>query len=127
MTSNIDPLHQGRDIPAVSQLAGRVQGLTIARVSFGLSREARDKVEAEVVAQAIARFRTKAEQIAKQFGFARYSLRELQVSANDGMVPPPVPVMRAQVQMAAADAALPVEAGKASVTASVSGSVQLEK
>lgn len=115
----------GKDMPAISQLAGRIQTLTIARTSFGLSREGREKVEAEVTAQAIARFKTKAEQVARQFGFGGWSLREVQVQGSD-MSPGP-PVMRAQAMRSpgAADEALPVEAGKAAVTATVSGSVQL--
>jgi uncharacterized protein YggE len=54
-------------------------------------------------------------------------MREVNVSSNDapGL---PVPVMRAQAMRAAADEApLPVEAGKATVTATVGGSVQLAK
>lgn len=115
----------GKDMPAISLLAGRIQTLTIARTSFGLSREGREKVEAEVTAQAIARFKTKAEQVARQFGFGGWSLREVQVQASD--MNPAQPMMRAQAMKApgAADEALPFEAGKAAVTATVSGSVQL--
>lgn len=116
---------EGRDLPAISQLAGRIQTLTIARTAFGLSREAREQVEADVTAQAIARFKVKADQAAKQFGFGGWSLREAQVQGTD-MAVQMVPV---RMSMAAAkvggDEALPVEAGKAAVTATVSGSVQL--
>jgi predicted secreted protein len=116
---------EGRDVAAISQLVGRIQTLTIARVGFSLSREAREKVEADVAAQAIARFRAQAESYAKQFGFGSYALREVQVSLQGDEGPRPMPVMRAQAASVAGDAALPVEAGKAAVTASVSGSVQL--
>jgi predicted secreted protein len=118
---------EGRDAAALSQLAGRIQTLTIARVQWSLSREAREKVEGEVTAQAIARFRARADLVARQFGFGSWTVREVNVSSNDapGL---PVPVMRAQAMRAAADEApLPVEAGKATVTASVGGSVQLAK
>lgn len=116
---------EGRDMPAISQLAGRIQTLTIARTSFGLSREAREKVDADVTAEAIARFKLKAEQVARQFGFAGWGLREVTVQGTDQQAP--VPVMRALAMKApgAADESLPVEAGKTSVTATVSGSVQL--
>jgi predicted secreted protein len=116
---------EGRDMPAISQLAGRIQTLTIARTSFGLSREAREKVDADVTAQAIARFKARAEQVARQFGFAGWGLREVTVQGTD--LPSGPPVMRAQAMRAAgaADESLPVEAGKTSVTATVSGSVQL--
>lgn len=116
---------EGRDMPAISQLAGRIQTLTVARTSFGLSREAREKVDAEVTGQAIARFKLKAEQVARQFGFAGWGLREVTVQGTDA--PGPVPIMRAQAMRApgATDDSLPVEAGKTSVTATVNGSVQL--
>ncbi len=124
-TGSAELVVEGRDIPAISQLAGRIQTLTIARTSFGLSREAREKVEAEVTAQAISRFKTKAEQVARQFGFGGWSLREVQVQGTD-MTISPQPMLRAQVMRpAGADESLPVEAGKAAVTATVSGSVQL--
>lgn len=124
-TGSAELVVEGRDMPAISQLAGRIQTLTIARTSFGLSREAREKVEAEVTAQAIARFKTKAEQVAKQFGFGGWSLREVQVQGSD-MAVSIQPMMRAQAaRSTGADESLPVEAGKASVTATVSGSVQL--
>ncbi len=73
---------EGSDTAAISQLAGRLSSLTVARVGFGLSREARDKVEAEVAAQAIGRFKDRAEAHARQFGFASYSLREVSVSGG---------------------------------------------
>jgi predicted secreted protein len=116
---------QGRDTQALSQLAGRISTLTIARVGFSLSREAREKVEADVAAEAIGRFRARADAVSKQFGFAGYTVREVSVSTDPGMVMAQ-PVMRAQAMRASPDEALPVEAGKATVTATVSGSVQMK-
>jgi predicted secreted protein len=116
---------EGRDMQAISQLAGRIQTLSIARVSHGLSRETRERVEAETTAQAIARFRERAHAQAKLFGFGGFTIREVQVG-SDGMSPTiPVMPLRARAMSAAADEALPVEAGKASVTSTVSGSVQM--
>jgi predicted secreted protein len=116
---------EGRDVAAISQLVGRIQSLTIARTGFSLSREAREKVEGEVAAQAIARFRAQADAYAKQFGFAGYALREVSVNTSGDEGPSPKMMVRAQMSAVSADAALPVEGGKASVTASVSGSVQM--
>lgn len=118
-------LVEGRDMQAVSQLAGRIQTLSIARTSFTLSREAREAVEADVTAQAIARFKQRAEQVARQFGFGGWSLREVQVQGSDVQFGGQ-PVMQARaMRSTGADDSLPVEAGKAAVTATVSGSVQL--
>jgi len=118
---------EGRDAQAIAQLTGRIQTLTIARTGFSLSREAREKVEGEVAAMAIARFRARAESVSQQFGFGGYTVREVNVS-GDEMRGMPVPMMRAQASRAAMeDAPLPVEAGKATVSAVVSGSVQMRK
>lgn len=114
---------EGKDIAAIAALAGRVQAMPVARVAFSLSREAREKVDADVTAQAIARFRARADFVAKQLGFVGWSIREIAV--NTEQPPNGVPMMRMQASRAAADEALPVEAGKATVSASVSGSVQL--
>jgi predicted secreted protein len=119
-------LVEGKDIVGISQLTGRIATMTIARVAFGLSREAREKVEGDVTAQAIARFRNRADFVSKQFGFSGYSIREISVSSNDAS-PTMMPMMRMQAAKVASDEALPVEAGKASVTASVNGSVQMSK
>jgi|APDOM4702015159_1054818.scaffolds.fasta_scaffold09174_2 predicted secreted protein len=118
---------QGKDIAAIAQLTGRVQSMTIARVGFTLSREAREKVEAEAVAQAIARWRAKAQQMSQQFGYTGYSVREVNVATTEpGAGPVPV-MMRAKVMSAAAEEALPTEAGKGEVTATVSGSAQMTR
>ncbi len=118
---------QGRDMTSISQLTGRIQGLTIARVGFSLSREARAKVDVDITAEAIARFRARADAVSKQFGFAGYAVREVSVSSDQGGMPVPQPMFRARVMSSSvADESLPVEAGKALVTATVSGSVQMK-
>ena len=117
---------QGRDTQGISQLTGRVQTLSIARTGFSLSREAREKVEGDVTAEAIARFRSRAESAAKHFGFAGYTVREVSVSADGGQMQPQPMMVRSQAMKTSADEALPVEAGKAVVTATVSGSVQMK-
>ena len=123
---NTELIVQGRDTQAISQLTGRIQSLSIARVGFSLSREAREKVEADVAAEAIARFRVRAEAVSKQFGFAGYTVREVAVASEGAQYQPQPLAMRAQAMRSGADEALPVEAGKAQVTATVSGSVQMK-
>jgi predicted secreted protein len=119
-------LIEGRDMPAIAQLVGRINSLTIQRVSYGLSRELRERSEAEVTGQAVARYRAKAAEYAKHFGYSGYTIREVSVNASE---PPggPIPMMRAQAMSMKEDAALPVEAGKAPVTVSVTGAVQMTK
>ena len=117
---------EGRDTTAIAQTMGRIQTLTIGRVGWSLSREAREKVEGEVTAQAIGRFRARADEVARQFGMSGYTVREVTVTGNQPGGGPPVMMMRAQVAGGGADESLPVEAGKAQVTATVSGTVQMK-
>ena len=77
-------------------------------------------------AQAIERFKTKAAEIAKGFGFAGYTLREVSVSANDQGYSPRPRAYALEAKATASDAAVPVEPGKSAVVVTVSGSVQLK-
>jgi predicted secreted protein len=116
---------EGRDFPRITQAAGRINSLTLAGVSFGLSREQRAKVEGEAQAIAIERFKAKATELARGFGFSGYTLREVAVNANEpGFVPRPR-MLSMEAKAASSDASVPVEAGKSAVTVNVSGSVQL--
>lgn len=117
---------EGRDMGAIAALTGRITTMSIARVNSSLSRELRDKTESDLAAQAIARYRARAADVAKQFGYGGYTLREVSVSATEPNFPQPMPRMRAMAAPAS-DEALPVEAGKGVVTIVVSGSVQLTK
>ncbi len=117
---------EGRDFARISTTAGKIQTLTMGNVSFGLSREQRARVEGEAQTMAIERFKAKAADIAKGFGFSGYTLREVSINANDqGFVPRPR-VMALEARGASSDAPVPLEAGKSTVLVTVGGSVQLK-
>ena len=116
---------EGRDFALIAAAAGKVQTLTMAGVQFSLSREQRARAHDEAQAQAIARFKVNADDIAKGFGFNGFSLREVSVNTNDQGFPRPR-MMAMQAKGAVADAPVPIEAGKSAVTVTVSGSVQLK-
>ena len=124
----VEILLQGRDFVRITQAAAKVQDMTLAGMGFGLSREARDKVEGEAQAKAIENFRQRAAAISKSFGFAGYSLREVNVSSSGGGVRPmPRPRMMSMAKASYAEAApVPVEADRAEVTVSVGGSIQMQ-
>ncbi|GIX25276.1 MULTISPECIES: SIMPL domain-containing protein [Caldimonas] len=118
---------EGMDWARITQTAARIQTLSVARVSQGLSRQARERHEAAVQAQAVARYRARAQELAELFGFRGYELREVSVSTSEPGVTPWPMMMRAKADVTAAEAApVPVEAGKALVTVTVSGSVTLK-
>ena len=124
-TGTAELILEGRDFARITQTAGRIQTLTLGGLSFGLSREQRARVESEAQAIAIERFKAKAGELAKGFGFSGYTLREVAVQANEPGFQPRQRAMAAMEARAAGDAAVPVEPGKAVVVVTVSGSVQL--
>lgn len=117
---------EGRDFALISATAGKIQTLTLGNMGFSLSREARQKLETDVQALAIQRFKVRADEVSKGFGFAGYTLREVAVSSADQEARPFQPrAMAMEAKAAVSDAAVPVEAGKSTVNVTVSGSIQL--
>jgi predicted secreted protein len=127
-TGTTELVVQGRDMPAIAALVGRIGTMTVAGLDYGVSREAREKVEQELAAQAIAGFRAKAAAYARDFGYAGFTIREVTVQTDQQQGPPPPrPFMLKSAAMAPAGDALPTEAGKGSVTSTVNGSVTLTR
>lgn len=117
---------EGRDFARITAAAGRISGLTLGQVAFGLSREERARVEGDAQVQAIERFKTRAADLSRSFGFAGYTLREISVDTSDSS-PGPRPRLMAMEAKAASDAApIPVQAGKSTVVVTVSGTVQMQ-
>jgi predicted secreted protein len=117
---------QGKDAAGIAQLTGRVTTMSIARVGYTLSKEAREKVEGEVSARAIADWRAKAQAMSQQFGYAGYTVREVNVAIGEP-ASGPVPMAMSRGKVSAMAEALPTEAGKGEVTATVSGSAQMTR
>lgn len=80
-----DLVLEGRDMAAISQLAGRLSGMVVSNVAYGLARTTRERVEGDVAAQAIGRFKARADTYAKQFGFGGYAIREVNVEGRRGI------------------------------------------
>ena len=117
---------EGRDFERITRAAGRVQSLSIAQLGFSLSRKARQRLESEVQAQAIERFRARAAEVTRAFGYQEYELREVSVSSADEESPMMrAPMMAMEMRAAAADAPVPVQPGRSTVNITVSGSVQM--
>ena len=121
---NTELVLEGRDFARITAAAGKIQTLSMGQVNFALSREARARVEGDAQAQAIERFKAKALEVSKGFGFSAYTLREVSINTNDqGPVRPRMMAMEAKAAMS--DSPIPVEAGKSAVLVNVSGSVQM--
>ena len=125
---SVDLVLEGRDFVRVSTTAAKVQTLTMQGMSFGLSPAARVALESDLQAQAIARFRAKAVEVAKSFGYQGYSLVQVNVGAVDGNGGGvrPMLAMSAKSVSSMADAPVPMEAGRSTVQLSVNGTVSLK-
>lgn len=121
---------KGKDFDRITGAAAKVQDMQVAQVAFGLSKEARAKVEGEAQSLAIQQFQAKAASLAKAFGFASYGVREVAVNSNETGARPYMNgagMLKGAMAASAADSApLSVEAGKTQVEVQVSGSVQLK-
>ena len=115
----------GRDFSRITTTAGKIQSLTMGNVSFALSREQRAKVETEAQTNAIERFKAKALEVSKSFGFPGYTLREVSISANDQNFQPRRRVMAMQAKATESDSPVSVEAGNTTVMVTINGSVQM--
>ena len=117
----------GNDPTKVSQAAGKLNQLNVVNVSYGLSRSVREQHESQLTSDAIARFKLRAAQIARDFGMKGYTLGAISVSSTEpGFEPRPVLMaMRAKAEAMSADAPLPVAPGKGVLSVTVSGEVVL--
>jgi predicted secreted protein len=119
---------EGQDIPGIAKLTGQITTLSIARVGSMMSREQREKVESEVASQAIARYRAKALDVTRQFGYGSFTVREVTVDSQDPTSSRHNGPMTLHKPMAMSSAdALPVELGKGVVTVNVTGTIQMVK
>jgi predicted secreted protein len=117
---------EGRDFKTVSALAGKLQpAMKLGGMAFSLSRSAREKAEASLLADALRKFQAKADAIAKTLGFPGYTLGQIAVR-SEGPTFQPVAYRMAAAQVAdGGGPPPPMEGGKNAVTIVVSGSVVL--
>jgi predicted secreted protein len=119
---------ESHDFPAASKLAGQLGNLMqVANVEFSLSPEAQREAEQKLTSEAIRSFRTRADEAAKAFGYGAYTIRDVNVGSGHNVQPfPRMMALAAAPAMDAKVAPISVEGGKATVTVTVNGSVQMK-
>lgn len=118
---------ESTDVGALGELIGALQSrLSVASLSYTISRGARMRVEDELIAEALARFRARGELMAGELGRPGYRIVNLDVNTG-GTAPVPVR-MHAMAAMAESSSVAPptLEAGVQTVTVQVSGTIELE-
>ena len=116
---------EGLDMQRITATAARMAPLNVLRAAFALSREARERAETQAQALAVERFKTRATELTRLFGFGSFGLREVSVEGNDQTDVPRLRTAGVGVAMSASMAEVPVQAGITQVMVQVSGTVQM--
>jgi len=116
---------ESKDFEAASTLIGKLQeSMQLGGIQFSVSVEARRAAENELIGEAIAAFKARAEIVRKALGGRGYKLQNLEVSsARDGPVPR---LAMARAAPAAQEVAPPAfEAGLTTITVNANGSIEI--
>jgi predicted secreted protein len=118
---------ESRDFTAAAALVGRLQStLQLASLQFSVSPEARKAAENELITEAVAAFRARADVVRQALAGKGYKLRRLAISTG-GFAPPRPLMARAMAAASAAEVAAPqFEGGMSQVTVTASGAVEIE-
>lgn len=117
---------ESKDAAVLSTLLGELQTrVAIESLGSTLSKAARDTVEDEVIAEAIALFRRRATQIAAELDREGYRLVHMSVGSSGGY-PAQARMALFEMQVADASAAPTIEAGVQTVSVQVNGTIELD-
>ena len=117
---------ESRDFEAASALIGELQmNMQLGNLNFSVSPEARRSVENELINEAIAAFKARAEIVKTALAGRGYKLQRLNV-ANGYNAPQPRFAVAARMVAAAPEVAAPnMEAGVSVVTVNASGAIEI--
>lgn len=118
---------ESKDARAMAALIGRLQSsMQLSAVSFSVSPELRRQVENELINEAVAAFRARADIAAKAIGGRAFKIRRIGLSAGGGG-PVPRPMLARGMAAQSAEVAAPVfEAGTSVVNVVAAGTVEVE-
>lgn len=116
------------DFAALGRLAAQLaQTLQVQGTGTEMSAGLQAREQAELTQMAIARYRAQALAAARDFGYAGYTLREVDVGALQGAAPTPRPLFRAMAAPSMEAPGIPIEAGLQTLSVTVAGTVQLQR
>jgi predicted secreted protein len=116
---------ESKDFEAASALIGKLQSaMQLSGIQFTVAPESRRAVENELITEAIARFKARAEIVKAALGGRGYKLQNLNVGSVHAL--PPQPYMAMARAQAAPEAVPPnLEAGVSLVTVNANGSIEI--
>lgn len=118
---------ESKDTRAMAALVGRLQAtMQLSGVSFSVSPELRRQVENELINEAVAAFKSRADIAAKAIGGKSFRIRRIGLNTGGGG-PVPRPMLARGMAAQSAEVSAPVfEAGTSVVNVVAAGSVEVE-
>ena len=117
---------ESKDFEAASRLIGRLQaGMQLGNTAFSASPEARRKTENELIAEAIAAFKIRADIVRGALGGRDYKIHRLSVNNGYSVPPPRFAAVRALAAGAPETSAPDFDGGVSMVTVTVGGAIEV--
>ena len=119
---------ESKDLPAMAGLIGKLQStMQLGQVAFLVSPELRRQTENELIGEAVAAFRGRADIATKAIGGKSYKIRRVGINTG-GMAPGPRPMLAQRALAAAAAEVAPptFEGGTSTIQVAVNGTVEVE-
>ncbi|MCZ7563190.1 MAG: SIMPL domain-containing protein [Burkholderiales bacterium] len=118
---------ESRNFQAVAELTATLQpSMQLGGIAFGVSPELRRRVEDELITEAIAAFRARADVARRALGGQSYRIRRVALGSG-AAAPPPRAMAMARAAPAAADVPPPVfEGGETRVQVVARGTIEVE-
>ncbi len=117
---------ESKDFEAASRLIGKLQaGMQLANTAFSVSSEARRQAENELIAEAIAAFKVRADIVRRALAGRSYKIQRLNVSTGYSAPPPRFAIARAMAAAAPEVAPPNLEGGVSMVTVNVGGAIEV--
>lgn len=118
---------ESKDTRAMAALIGRLQSsMQLSGASFSVSPELRRQVENELINEAVAAFKSRADIAAKAIGGRTFKIRRIGLNAGGGG-PVPRPMLARGLAAQSAEVSAPVfEAGTSVVNVVAAGTVEVE-
>ena len=123
-----DLILESGDVDRLSGLIGELQSASVllSGIQFGVKRETRAALEDELISEALKRFRTRADLVARGLGSDEWSLIDVSVGTSNS-APPRRHMERARMQSFSDAAPAPaLEAGTSEVRVQASGTIELD-
>jgi len=115
-----------KDFAAASALIAKLQaGMQLGNLNFSVSPEARRQAENELIAEAIAAFRLRAEIVRGALAGRSYKIQRLNLNSGHSVPPPRFATARALAAGAPEVAAPDLEGGVSQITVTAAGAIEV--